>query len=364
MSNPDGLAAIVLAGTHHWSGSSFERLAPRPLVPVALAPLVSYSLRWLARGGVRRATICANGTTRALQAALGDGGAFGLALDYYQDGTPRGAAGCVRDAGERAGTGTLVVADGTAIPTVHLTELLAAHDASRAAVTAVIHRERAEAGLPAPSGVYVFDRRVLDHVGPRGFQDIKENLIPRLRRAGMPVMAYESGSFSPHVFDAPTYLAVNHWMLQRLARHDDGTGRVLRDPTAVVEPGARLVGPVQLGPGARVLAGATVVGPATIGPDSTVGRHALVARSVVWSRCVVSEGSVVHGSVLGSQVVLLPGSRLFNVVRPPQPAPVLAPRVSWPARERAMVLPARPALAEVTPIGRVSEVPASSCPMR
>ena len=116
-------------------------------------------------------------------------------------------------------------------------------------------------------------------------------------------------------------------------------GRSLQHATASVDAGARLVGPVQLGPGARVQAGATIVGPTTIGPDSTVGRNALVARSVVWGRCAVGEGSVVHGSVVGNHVVLLPGSRLFNVVRLPPPVSVPSLRVSWPARERPAAMP-------------------------
>jgi NDP-sugar pyrophosphorylase family protein len=319
MSSADRLTAVVLAGTHHWSGSSFERLAPRPLVPVALAPLISYSLRWLGRSGIRRATICSNGTTRAIQAAFGDGGELEMELGYYQDDTPRGAAGCVRDAGVRTASETLVITDGTAIPTVDLAELLASHYASGAAATAVVHRERSVSAPPTPSGVYVFERRVLDHIGENGFQDIKENLIPKLHRAGEPVVAYETGGFCPHVFNAQTYLAVNQWMLQRLAREDDGSGRILLHPSACVEPGARLVGPVQLGPGARVQAGATIVGPTSIGADSRVGRNALVARSVVWSRCALGDGSVVHGSIVGSDAVVLPGSRLFNVVRPQTP---------------------------------------------
>src|SRR5262249_30639046 len=102
----DGLSAVILAGTHHWSGSSFERLAPRPLVPVALLPLISYPLRWLRTGGLRSVTVCANGTTSAIADVIGDGTGFGLQIDYYQDGTPRGAAGCVRDAGLRTGSDT------------------------------------------------------------------------------------------------------------------------------------------------------------------------------------------------------------------------------------------------------------------
>ena len=320
-----GISAVVLAGTHHWSGSSFEKLAPRPLVPVALEPLISYPLRWLRDGGIPRATICANGTTRLLDATFGDGRELEMELDYYKDLTPRGAAGCVRDAGLESGAETLVVTDGTAIPTLNLGEILLSHFVSGAAVTAVVHRERRAFAPPTPAGVYVFERRALEHVASTGFQDIKENLIPRLHRAGERVVAHESSGLSPHVFNAQTYVAVNHWMLQRLAGSTAGGDLV--DPSACVEAGARLVGPVQLGPGARVLAGATIVGPSTIGADSVVGRDALVARSVVWSRCAIGERSVVHGCVLGTDAVVPPGSGLFNVVRsrhhegtPPMPA--------------------------------------------
>jgi NDP-sugar pyrophosphorylase family protein len=309
----DGLSAVVLAGTHDWSGSSFERLAPRPLVPVALAPLISYSLRWLRKGGIRRATICANGTTRLIEAAFGDGADLEMELSYYHDFTPRGAAGCVRDAGISTGSERLVVTDGTAIPTGELAELLAFHYASGAAASAVVHREGSSSAPPTPGGTYVFERRVLDHVPANGFQDIKENLIPKLHRSGERVMAHESDGFGPHVFDAQTYLEVNQWMLERLAHEDER--RILLHPSASVEPGARLVGPVQLGAGVHVEAGATIVGPTSIGAASTVKRNALVARSAVWCRCVVGEGSLVHASVVGNDAVIAPATRLFNVVR-------------------------------------------------
>ena len=62
---------VVLAGTYHWSNSSFEELLPRPLVPVAQAPLVSYALRWLRDGGIPRATLCANSASRAVRLVPG-----------------------------------------------------------------------------------------------------------------------------------------------------------------------------------------------------------------------------------------------------------------------------------------------------
>jgi len=324
-----GLSGVILAGTYRWNDASLEALAARPLLPVALSPLVSYSLRWLHKGGVRRATVCANHNARALEAALGSGAELGMELSYYQDHTPRGAAGCVRDAGVPTDSETLVVADGTVIPTVDLSELLAAHRASEAAVTVVVHRDPLGIAPPSAGGVYVFDRRALDLVPRAGFQDIKENLIPKLHRAGERVVAHETEGCCPRVLNAQTYLAVNQWVLEGLAHGGNGNGiDGLSDPSAWVEPGARLLGPVQLGPRVHVQAGATIVGPTSIGADSTVGRNALVGRSVLWSRCQVGEGSLLQGCVLGNDATVPAISQLFHAVRPheaPQSAPFLLP---------------------------------------
>ena len=184
---------IVLAGTYHWSGSAFEDLLPRPLVPVAQAPLVSYALRWLRDGGISRATLCANSASRAMRSYLGAGSRLTMSLEYHEDWTPRGAAGCVRDAATRSDADTLVVTDGTAIPAVNIGLLLDDHRTAGAAVTIVVHHDRqARSGERPlnPGGIYVFDRRVLDYIPETGFQDIKENLIPKLYRAGERVVTH------------------------------------------------------------------------------------------------------------------------------------------------------------------------------
>src|SRR5262245_32337335 len=98
ISHSRAVRGAILAGTHSWGGTAFERAAPRPLLPIAQAPLISYAARWLRDEGVAAATVCANSSSRAVRAVLGDGSALGLRLDYYEDWVPRGAAGSARDA--------------------------------------------------------------------------------------------------------------------------------------------------------------------------------------------------------------------------------------------------------------------------
>jgi NDP-sugar pyrophosphorylase family protein len=321
---PNQATGIVLVGTHPWTNSAFERLLPRTLLPIAHRPLISYALSWLRDGGIRAVAVCGNRETRALEPQLLRHVPQGMTLSYHEDAMPRGAAGSLRDAAAASDADTFVVADGTAIPTTELEDLLMAHQASGAAVTVVVHSEPGRHGNPsvqAPSGMYVFNRRALDLVPARGFYDIKEHLIPQLYRSGERVIAYPAGSVSPRVLDASSYLAVNEWMVERLAMtggEPEGyvrAGSSLLHTSAVIAEDAVFVGPVIVGSGARVMSGAVVVGPTSIGCDARVGSGALVSRSAIWRRCVLGEQAVADRCILADDTVVEPGTQAFRAVR-------------------------------------------------
>jgi mannose-1-phosphate guanylyltransferase len=309
---------IVLAGVYSGKHSELDQLAPRPLLPVAQQPLITYALRWMKGGGLDRATICANSASRAVRMRL-EGSALGLWVDYLEDWSPRGAAGCVRDAGCRTDADTFVVADGTSVPAVNIEELLLAHRGSGAAITVVVGAD--SAGRLRPSGIYVFDRRSFDFIPAEGFQDIKEKLIPRLYGAGEHVSTHMGRAVSPRVVNTETYLALNQWAIERAPRHLDPadgfrlSGEAVVHESAVVDSGARLLGAVLLGPRVTVHAGATLVGPVSLGPGTTVGRAAVVSRSVAWSGCVVGEGAFVDRCMMADNSAVEPGKSAFSVVK-------------------------------------------------
>ena len=328
---------IVLAGAYAGGLCALDQLAPRPLLPVAQQPLVTYALRWMADGALRDVTICANSEARMIRARLKNS-VFGLRLDYLEDWSPRGAAGCVRDAGIKVGAGTFVVADATAVPVVDLAELLADHEASQAAVTVVVGADGG--GRLRPSGVYVFDRRSFAYIPEDGFQDIKEKLIPRLYAASEPVSIYMARGVAPRVVNADTYLALNQWVIERTSRHREAPdgfrsfGDAVLHESAAVDPTAHLLGPVLLGPGVSVHAGATLVGPLSIGSGTTVGQGAVVSRSVLWSDCRVGAGSFVDRSMLADRAIVEPRGAVISALKagPRRGAPRRAPRsarVPW-----------------------------------
>ncbi len=329
---------VILAGQYAWKDSKFDALCPRPLLQVANQPLVSYALLWLAGSGLHDVTVCANRDTRTVGDRLREYLPPDMDIELLEDPVPRGPAGCVRDAAGDAET--LVVVGGTTVPLLDLGALLANHRASGAALTVVVHLEPGGDGVPkrhVPAGIYVFERRALEHIPRRGFYDIKESLIPRLYRAGERTMAYPVLDWSPRGLDAPSYLALNAWMVERLCESPPAEGYV-RVSGILAHESARIasdvvgVGPVLVGAGARVKAGATLVGPTSIGGGSVVAEGALVSRSAVWSRCRVGEGAATDGCILADGCMIAPGSRVFGAVRTAEPRP--RPAAFLPGRFR------------------------------
>ncbi len=323
---------IVLVGTHPWTNTTFDRLPPRPLLPVAHRPLISYALSWLRDGGIRHAAVCANRETQVLESQLHRHVPQGLRVSYHEDSMPRGAAGALRDAGLTTDSTLFVVTDGTSIPNVDLNAVLAAHTGSDAAVTVVSHAEpgrHGKAGLQAPIGIYIFNRAVLEQVPQHGFFDIKENLIPLLHRTGARVSAYSVEHPSPRVLDAASYRAVNEWMVEHLvATRTVPEGYVLSGTTlahreAVIARDATFVGPVLVGPGARIASRAVIVGPTSIGRDASIGPDVLLSRSAVWRRCVLNEQAVADRCILADDTVVSAGARAFREVIMTPAAPVL-----------------------------------------
>ena len=169
------MKGLVLAGVHCWDNSSFDEKIPRPLIPVANEPLISYVLHWFYNDGVRKVTICTNSASRQMRKYLSDGSQLGMDFDYYEDRIPRGPAGCIFDALSPEIPCTLVVAEGTCIPRANLSQMLDAHFKSKAALTVAVEAGSKEFLVPA--GIYILDKSAVARIRETGYQDIKEILF-------------------------------------------------------------------------------------------------------------------------------------------------------------------------------------------
>ncbi len=324
-----GARGVILAGVHRWGESSFERILPRPLIPVADSPVISFALRWLRDASVSSSTICANSESRLMRRLLGDGRHLGLDLNYYEDMTPRGPAGCVRDAGQEWSADDLIVVEGSVIPSLDLNDILNAHRQSGAGLTVVVEQAAAKrvdtaVGL-RPVGIYLLARRVLDLIPETGYQDIKEGLIPLLYRADEPILPYRTDAPCPRITNVDTYLAANEWAIHQIVADEASNawgprrGNTRIHATAEVAADARFIGPVLIGPGARIGAATTIVGPTVVGRGCEVGSDVLICRSALWDQCKVGAGATVDHCILPFGATVKPNTGIMNRLCTPGP---------------------------------------------
>lgn len=333
------VAGIVLAGVHEWDHSSFDELLPRPLMPVGHTPLICHVLGWLREVGAAQVAICGvahaairgNSASRQMRQRLADGAALRIELSYYEDWTPRGPAGCIRDCATHLNAERLVVADGTLLPIgCDLQAVLDEHSRRGAAMTVVVAHDPASPDEAherlVPAGIYVLERTVLEHISETGYQDIKEVLLPRLHERGVHVRAHTLPRPCPRVTDAASYLTLNAWVLEQLSRSRQTlpgyryVGHSLVHESVRVPSPQNLVGTVLIGPRTTIAPGAAIVGPTTIGAECVVEPEAVICRSVLWDRCRVGRGATVDHHVLGKGVRIEEGARLFHTTWVSDPA--------------------------------------------
>ncbi len=324
-------AAIILGGSHVWREDSLESLCPRLLLPMLNAPLVGYALDWLRNAGLSRIVICANDATRFVRACFGDGRGHGVDLYYFEDLTPRGPAGCMRDAADLVNADQYVVLEGSVLPALDLRALLRFHERMGAAATVAVHPcgSATDAAEPtwSPAGIYVLSRDALGRVPALGYQDIKEVFIPRLYGAREWVVAYPAEATSPRLRGLGSYLALQGWLMSRMAESSDPSrptpggyrwcGPALVHETARVAGSARLVGPVMVGPGTQIEEQAIVVGPSVVGQDGGVSAGALVDRCVLWDDCTVQVGATLDRCLMATGSTVRSGAALHGTICPP-----------------------------------------------
>lgn len=93
------LPVAVLAGGLATRLTPLSERLPKSLVEVGGRPFVSYQLQLLAGQGIERVVLCVGHLGEMVQQFVGDGGRFGLRVDYsYDGGTLRGTGGALRNA--------------------------------------------------------------------------------------------------------------------------------------------------------------------------------------------------------------------------------------------------------------------------
>ena len=204
------MRAVILAGGKGTRLRPFTATIPKPLVPVGDMTIMEVLLRRLVRSGCEHATVAVGHMAELIMAYFGDGGKWGLKIDYSIEDKPLGTIGplkLIRDLPD-----DFLVVNGDLLTDLDLANLFRTHVESGAMGTIGIYErdvridfgviqyegedrritsfaEKPVEHFSVSMGIYAFSREILDAVPDGrafGFDDLMLGCIA----SGQDVRAY------------------------------------------------------------------------------------------------------------------------------------------------------------------------------
>ncbi|MEO3799610.1 glucose-1-phosphate thymidylyltransferase [Nonomuraea sp. B1E8] len=333
------MKALVLAGGSGTRLRPITHTSAKQLVPVAGKPVLFYGLEAIAAAGITELGMVVGDTQAEIEAAVGDGSAFGLQVTYLRQEAPLGLAHGVLIARDFLGDDDFVMYLGDNFIVGGITDLVARFARERPAAQIML----TEVGDPrqfgvaeldgagrvvgleekparpksdlALVGVYLFNPAVHTAVAElkpswRGELEITD-AIQWLIEAGLRVESSVITGYWKDTGNVTDMLEVNRLVLEsvepRVSGHVDAAsdlvGRVVVEPGAVVER-SRVVGPAIIGGGARIRD--SYVGPFTsIGASCTI-TGSEIEYSIVLPRASIEGVGRIEWSLIGHDVEVTP----------------------------------------------------------
>jgi mannose-1-phosphate guanylyltransferase len=303
------MQALVLAGGEGTRLRPLTLTVPKPVMPLAGRPFLSFMLDWVHRHGVDEVILSCGFMSEGVKRVLGDI-YDGMRLRYVIEREPLGTAGAVRLAHDEGLLAErLLVLNGDVLTDMDLSAQLQEHERSSARVTLALYPvtdtasygvvptaddgrveaflEKAEGELPTNrinAGAYVVERDVVESIPAGRPVSLERDIFPELVGNGL-----------------QGYAADGYWI-------DIGTPERYLEATWDLLAG-RLVSelPPRDETGSLIYEGCLVAG-AHVGPQSVLGRHCSVGsdsridRSVLHDRVLVGADAQVEESVLAERV--------------------------------------------------------------
>jgi len=206
--------AVLLAGGRGTRLAPLTVTVPKPLLPLGERPIIDVLIAQLAAAGVARVFVCLGYLAPLMQAFLGDGSRWGVAIEPRIEAEPLGTAGGLRLIDDLSDD--FFVANGDTLTDLDLMAMAGAHRAAGAWATLFTpwvdeqidygvvsidaagalteYLEKPRRGYHVSSGVYVLSRRVLPLIPPDGAFDMPD-LIRATLAAGGKVLCHRADAY-------------------------------------------------------------------------------------------------------------------------------------------------------------------------
>ncbi len=276
------------------------RSVPKPLVPVCNIPIMEYNIELLRDAGITDIVANLYSHPQMIIDRFEDGAKYGVKILYSLEKELLGTAGGVKKMADMisfAGD-TFVVISSDVLMNIDLKALIKFHQNSKALATVALievedpsqygvvitdsagritfFQEKPEKGTAlsrfANTGVYVFDKKILEMIPGNSFFDFGKQLFPRLAKLNEAFYGFGTKSY---------WLDIGALENYKKANFDVQNGVLGKDKTSNVSSGA------------------------ITGKNCTVSKTSSISKNVIMgNNCVIEDGATIISSILWDNVLI------------------------------------------------------------
>jgi mannose-1-phosphate guanylyltransferase len=328
--------ALILAGGEGTRLRPLTSTLPKPVVPLAGRPFITFMIDWLRGHGVDDVILSCGFLADGIRRVLGDGHSLGVRLRYVEEPRPLGTGGALRFAGEMLGERFFML-NGDVLTDIDLSAQLAQHEATgaRGTIALIGVADPSAYGLvrrnpdhsvseflekPSPdqidtnlvnAGAYILERSILDEMAPPGTNiSIERDVFPTL--VGRGLYGYGADGYWLDIGTPDGYLQGTFDILEGNVHTE--VGELLHHAERAYADGAvvrgRLVSPALVGSDSVIEEGAIVGGRAVLGSGVTVREGARIESSVVLDGSTIGPGALIRSSIIAGGVSIGAGTHV------------------------------------------------------
>jgi NDP-sugar pyrophosphorylase family protein len=170
-----------------------------------------------------------------------------------------------------------------------------------------IHRSEDRRHYLRPCGLYVADPCIFDFLGKDGYLDLKEQLIPRLKKSRLPVYVQKIEGFYSNINSIEDYYQIHRDLLNAPDNGSEYMGKLKEISESIwmgenshISPRSKLIGPVVIGGNCEVEEDSLIIGPTVIGNDCHISEGVMIRESIIWDHSTFHAGSRVETSIIAN----------------------------------------------------------------
>lgn len=214
------MKAVIMAGGKGTRLQPLTNRMPKPMVPLLERPCMEYVVELLQAHGIFEIAVTLQYLPEVIKQHFGDGSAHGVRLHYFEEATPLGTAGSVKNASDFLDE-TFLVISGDALTDFDLTQAIHFHRETGALGTLMLSQaddptrfgvvttdaagrivrfqekptEEDVCSDTVNTGIYVLEPKLLDLCESGVAYDFGKQLFPRALEQGLPLYGYRGQGY-------------------------------------------------------------------------------------------------------------------------------------------------------------------------